>query len=178
MDVDPAVVAALGWPKAKDAWVEREWRWLCNAVPWDRVATSERITDRYVTGTQLRLREAVPGDGGPPMRRLSRKADVNAAVRLLTSIYLAPEEFALLSGLPGERLRKTRHRLKPVTGAAFVAVDVFEGPLAGLIMAEAEFEDMEAMAAFPAPDFTLREVTDDLRYSGGALVAHGLPEPV
>lgn len=73
MDVDPAVAAALGWPKAKDAWVERERRWLCDAVPWERVAGTEMITDFYVAGTRLRLREAIPADGGPPMRRLSRK---------------------------------------------------------------------------------------------------------
>src|ERR1700729_641256 len=111
MDVDSETAAALGWPKAKYAWVERERRWLCVAVPWDRVAATEVITDLYVTGTRLRLREAIPTGGGPPMRRLSRKGDVNPAVRLLTSIYLAPEEFALLSSLPGARLRKTRHRL-------------------------------------------------------------------
>lgn len=177
MQIDPSVAAALGWPKLKYAWVERERRWLCREVPWDRVVETEEIADLYVTGTQLRLREAIPSEGGPPKRRLGRKADVSAAVRLLTSIYLSPEEFTLLSALPGRRLRKTRHRLARVAGAAALSVDVFAGPLAGLILAEAEFEDMVALAAFPAPDFALREVTDDLRYSGGELVAKGLPDP-
>ena len=176
MEIDAQTAAALGWPKAKYACVERERRWLCAEVPWPLVAATEAITDLYVTGTRLRLREAIPADGGAPMRRLSRKGDVSSAVRLLTSIYLAPEEFALLSSLPGRRLMKTRHRLKPMPGAAHLSVDVFEGPLAGLIMAEAEFDDMASLEAFATLDFAVREVTDDGRYSGGALAISGLPE--
>lgn len=173
-EIDQATAAALGWPKSKYAWVERERRWLCAAVPFDRVVSAETYTDLYVEGTQLRLREALPVGGGAPMLRLGRKADVSPAVRLLTSIYLSREEFQLLSSLPGRRLRKTRHALGKVDGAD-VFVDVFEGPLAGLIMAEAEFESMEAMERYPMPDFALREVTDDARYTGGRLAADGLP---
>ncbi len=174
MEIDPATAAALGWPKLKYAWVERERRWLCRELPIDRVVRSEAITDLYVTGTQLRLREALPLGGGPPMRRLGRKADVSASVRLLTSIYLSPEEFALLSALPGRILKKTRHHIGTIHGIALSA-DVFEGALEGLIMAEAEFEDMETLNAFPMPDFAVREVTEDVRYSGGELATKGLP---
>jgi len=175
VDVDPATAAALGFPKLKYAWVERERRWLCGEIPMDRVVRAEAITDLYVTGTQLRLREARPLSGGPPMRRLGRKADVDAATRLITSIYLSEAEFALLADLPGAILRKTRHHLAPVEGVA-LSVDRFEGPLAGLILAEAEFESAEALRAFPQPDFALREVTDDPRYGGGALARDGLPK--
>lgn len=173
-EIDAATAAALGWPKAKYAWVERERRWLCRAAPLDRVVRSETYTDLYVTGTQLRLREAIPSDGGPAMLRLGRKADVSPAVRLLTSIYLSPEEFRLLSSLPGRTLRKTRHHLGKIAGID-VSVDVFEGALSGLIMAEAEFEDMETMARYPTPDFAVREVTEDILYTGGMLASAGLP---
>ena len=174
MDIDQAAAAALGFPKLKYAWVERERRWLCREIPMARVIEADAITDLYVTGTRLRLREAAPLNGGEVMRRLTRKADVDAATRLLTSIYLSPEEFALLAGLPGKRLRKTRHRLA-LEGGATMSVDRFEGPLEGLILAEKEFETAEALAAFPMPDFAIREVTDDPRYTGGALIRDGLP---
>ncbi|CAN5357099.1 CYTH domain-containing protein [soil metagenome] len=173
-EIDQATAAALGWPKSKYAWVERERRWLCKAAPFDRVISAEAYKDLYVTGTQLRLREAVPLQGGPSMLRLGRKADVSPSVRLLTSIYLSPEEFRLLSSLPGSVLHKTRHSLGKIDGAD-VFVDVFEGSLSGLIMAEAEFEDAEAMEAYPMPDFAFREVTEDIRYTGGRLVTDGLP---
>jgi CYTH domain-containing protein len=45
-------------------------------------------------------------------------------------------------------------------------------------MAEAEFRDMATMRAYPMPDFCDAEVTDDLRYTGGMLVAQGLPSNV
>jgi len=175
MEIDRETAAALGWPKLKYAWIERERRWLCAAAPMERVVRSEAITDLYVTGTRLRLREAVPLDGGPPQRRLGRKADVDAHTRLLTSIYLSTEEFRLLSSLPGRTLRKTRHHIGLVAGVE-MSVDEFEGELAGLVMAEAEFEDAAAMEAYPSPDFAIREVTEDARYSGGRLVMEGLPD--
>jgi CYTH domain-containing protein len=174
MQIDPATAAALGFPKTKYAWVERERRWLCRDIPLDRVVEAEAITDLYVTGTRLRLREAIPRGGGPAMRRLTRKADVDARTRLLTSIYLSEAEFALLADLPGQRIHKLRHRLA-AAGGIILSVDRFQGSLEGLILAEAEFESAETLAAFPMPDFAVREVTDDLRYSGGMLVAQGLP---
>jgi CYTH domain-containing protein len=174
MEVDPATAAALGFPKLKYVWIERERRWLCHEIPADRVIAAEAITDLYVTGVRLRLREARPLGGGEPMRRLTRKADVDASTRLLTSIYLSPEEFKLLAGLPGKLIRETRHRLAP-QGGVTMSVDRFEGPLTGLILAEAEFDTDAAMAAFTAPDFCVREVTDDPRYTGGALIRDGLP---
>lgn len=174
MEIDAEAAAALGFPKLKYAWVERERRWLCGEVPLDQVLEAEAITDLYVSGTRLRLREAVPLGGGPAMRRLTRKGDVGPDTRLLTSIYLTDFEFKLLAGLPGQVIRKTRHRLRPQDGVT-ISVDRFEGPLEGLILAEAEFEGAAAMAAFPDPAFAIREVTQDTRYSGGWLVANGVP---
>jgi CYTH domain-containing protein len=174
VDIDAATAAALGFPKLKYAWVERERRWLCREIPMDLVRESMAITDLYVTGTHLRLREALSLDDGPPMRRLTRKADVDATTRLLTSIYLAEAEFTLLAGLPGRLLKKTRHRLEAPAGV-MMSIDRFEGPLEGLILAEAEFETAESLAAFPMPYFAIREVTDDPRYGGGALAVDGVP---
>jgi CYTH domain-containing protein len=43
-------------------------------------------------------------------------------------------------------------------------------------MAEAEFTTPELMAAFSVPDFAIREVTDDPRFTGGYLAKYGLPK--
>jgi len=174
MDIDPALARDLGFPKLKYAQVERERRWLCRSAPTERVVRADAITDLYVEGGGLRLREVRPLGGGPPTYKLGRKGDLDPQTRLVTSIYLSGAEFALLSGLPGRRLRKVRHHLAPVDGLAY-GVDVFEGKLAGLILSESEFATAEALAACPGPDFAIREVTQDLRYAGGWLAAHGLP---
>ncbi len=176
MDIDSETAKALGFPKPAYTVVERERRWLCHEVPREKVVLSERITDLYVTGSRLRLREALPIDGGPARLRLSRKADVDPRTRLITTIYLPETEFALLAAsLPGRRIEKLRHRLRSPTGVV-LSLDQFQGELEGLVMLEAEFDTLDLMTAFPAPDFALREVTDDPRYGGGHLVAHGLPK--
>ena len=66
--IDAAIAAELGFPKLKYAFVERERRWLCERVPTDGVLWSERITDLYVEGARLRLREARRLDSDEAMR--------------------------------------------------------------------------------------------------------------
>ena len=176
VDIDQQTASALGFPNPDYMAVERERRWLCHTVPRERIFRTETITDLYVTGTRLRLREARLIDGGAAKLRLSRKADVDPRTRLITSIYLPEEEFAVLAAaLPGARIRKLRHRLHSLPGV-LILVDEFQGELDGLIMAEAEFKTRELLAAFPMPDFAAREVTDDPRFTGGSLVKNGLPQ--
>jgi CYTH domain-containing protein len=173
MDIDQQTATALGFPKTKYMAVERERRWVCREVLRDRILRTEAITDLYVAGARLRLREARPVGGGAPMLRLSRKADVDAHTRLITSIYLPEEEFTLLARLlPGTRIKKLRHRLQGIA----MAVDEFQGELEGLIIAEAEFDTQELLLAFTAPDFALREVTADARFTGACLARNGLPK--
>ena len=177
MDIDPKTAASLGFAKTKYVAIEHERRWLCDAVPRDLVDRTEAITDLYVTGTQIRLREARPIDGGPPMLRLTRKADIDPHTRLISSIYLPENELAVLAAsLAGVPIRKLRHRLRSIIPSVKIHVDEFQAAHAGLFLAEAEFESADALAAFTAPPFAvLREVTSDLRYTGGILVREGVP---
>jgi CYTH domain-containing protein len=176
MDIDPNIAIALGFPKPHYTAVERERRWLCREVPRALIRQTLTVTDLYVTGTRLRLREMRPIDGGPALLRLTRKADVDAYTRLITSIYLPEEEFALLAALlSGDRLHKIRHRLQAPAGVV-LSVDEFQGELSGLILAEAEFPTADELAAFPLPSFATREVTSEVQYTGAALATHGAPE--
>jgi len=174
-EVDAAAAAALGFLKSDYVAVERERRWLCGPVPRELVYETWAISDLYVAGTRLRLREARPLDGGPPRLRFSRKADLDASTRLITTIYLTEAEFQVLAAaLSGDRLRKLRHRLRLPDGSP-MSVDEFQGDLAGLQLVEAEFGSAEALAGFEPPAFALREVTGDVGYTGAHLAAHGLP---
>ena len=175
MDIAPDLAASLGFPTPAYTAIERERRWLCRVVPRELELRSERITDLYVTGARLRLREARPLSGAPAVLRLSRKGDVDACTRLVTSIYLSETEFALLSTtLPGRCLTKLRHRLPREDGVVLM-VDEFEGELAGLMLVEAEFNSEERMFAFVPPAFAGREITSDPRFTGAVLAEHGLP---
>ena len=175
-DIEPALAKALGFPKPEYTAVERERRWLCAEFPRDLIRQTLTVKDVYIDGTRMRLREMRPLDGTPPLFKLSRKADVDARTRLITTIYLPELEFAVLAAtLKGLRIVKTRHRLHAPDGVRMMSVDEFESDLAGLTLIEAEFETDEAARAFATPDFAIREVTEELRYTGAMLARHGLP---
>ncbi|MET0792375.1 MAG: hypothetical protein ABW061_12705 [Polyangiaceae bacterium] len=177
MDIDAPLATALGFPKAQYTAVERERRWLCRDVPRHLIRQTLLVTDVYVTGTRLRLRQMRPTDGSPPQLKLSRKADADAQTRLITTIYLPEAEFAVLEAtLSGPRLRKIRHRLHTPPGVLMLSIDEFQGDLAGLVLAEAEFNTSDELSAFPSPPFASREVTHDLSYTGGSLAIYGLPQ--
>ena len=171
VQADPA---ALGFLKPeKYAAVERERRWLCAGLPELPVLRAEKIEDLYIDSSRLRLRRATPVGGGASILRLSKKADLAPDRRLITTLYLTEAEYGLFEGLAGRPMRKTRHYY--AADGVTLSVDRFEGALAGLFLAEAEFADDDAMAAYPHPPFAVREVTHDPRYTGGELVRAGVP---
>lgn len=176
MDIDPSVAAALGFPKLRYVFIERERRWICTSLPLELVTETERITDLYVTGSNLRLREARPLSDAPPLLRLTRKVDVDARTRLISSINLQESEFALLqAALVGCTIRKRRHRLRADQGTV-LAVDEFEGSLAGLMLLEVEFPSLHSLEQFEVPLYAGAEVTGDSRFIGASLAAHGAPD--
>lgn len=149
----------------KYARAEFERRFLLDAVPAAVPAASVRIEDRYLTGTRIRLRRATPLDGGAPTYKLTQKIPSYAAEPgLITTFYLDEAEYRVLAALPAATLSKTRHSVPPL------GVDVFEGALVGLVLAEAEFGDAQAVAAFTPGVPVVAEVTHDPRFTGGRLV--------
>ncbi|MCG3134968.1 MAG: hypothetical protein HMLKMBBP_02441 [Planctomycetes bacterium] len=76
---------------------------------------------------------------------------------------------ALLALAPW-RIRKTRH-----TFPSGIELDVFEGPHAGLVVAEFETDDAAAGPPEPPPGWEWRDVSRDLRYVNRALAEHGVP---
>jgi CYTH domain-containing protein len=154
-------------PPEKYARIERERRFLLTRFPDNAaVVRNRRITDNYIEGTTLRLREQNYSDGLTTFK-LTQKlpARGNGAQQgFITSMYLTQDEFHLLAQLPARKLTKTRFSVPPF------GIDVFDGPLQGLVLAEAEFDSEAAAEALVVPDFASGEVTSDHRFSGGQLV--------
>ncbi|MCL2554207.1 MAG: hypothetical protein FWE15_05025 [Actinomycetia bacterium] len=149
----------------KYARVERERRFLLAAPPTLPYTEARRITDRYLTGTRMRLRR-VERPGAELEFKLTQKipADRPGAVQgTITTAYLSLAEYQVFAGLPAAVLAKTRYSMPPL------GVDVFEQPLRGLVLAEAEFDSEAAARAFAVPSFAVAEVTDDPRFTGGRL---------
>jgi CYTH domain-containing protein len=74
----------------------------------------------------------------------------------------------------GRRVEKRRYVLPGGEGIT-IEVDVYEGDLAGLAVAEVEFGDDERAEAFEPPPWFGREVTDDSRFKNQSLAREGLP---
>jgi CYTH domain-containing protein len=58
---------------------------------------------------------------------------------------------------------------------SFLSVDEFRGRHAGLVLAEACFDNEAGMRTFLLPPFCADEVTNDDRYAGGTLARDGRP---
>ena len=154
--------------EGKYARVERERRFLLAGPPSPSAAAGiRRITDRYLPGTRLRLRRVDHLDSGACEFKFTQKvpADLPGYVQgLITSTYLSAAEYDLLASLPAAALSKTRLSIPPL------GIDVFDPPLHGLVMADAEFSTDDEAASFLPPPAAVAEITDDRRFTGGSLV--------
>ncbi len=149
--------------------VERERRFLLAELPRDRTPVRvHAVVDRYLSGSRLRLRKMTERGSGQVRYKLAQKvpAGVPGATQgLITNIYLVEDEYELLATLPARVLGKTRHSVPPL------GIDVFERPLHGLVLGEAEFASEAEARAFQPPAYALAEVTADRRFTGGSLAA-------
>jgi CYTH domain-containing protein len=144
---------------------EREQRWLLGGPPHGCRDPAE-IVDRYLTDTRLRLR--VVRRGATSTYKLGHKVRLGpglAAGVHHTTMYLTAAEHEALEVLPASVLRKVRWTLD--AGGRRFAVDVFGGALGGLVLAEIELGPGELGLELPA--FARRDVTDEERFTGGAL---------
>ena len=157
----------------KYARIDRERRFLLTEFPKNaNVAGIRRLFDRYIDGTTLRLRKQSKNDGATVFK-LTQKIPApahGAQQGFITSFYLTEGEFSLLAQLPARTLSKTRYSVSPF------GIDVFEGALEGLLLAEAEFDSADDAQALPIPSFIYREVSSDKRFTGGELARASRPE--
>jgi adenylate cyclase len=79
-------------------------------------------------------------------------------------IKLSPKQFAAVwPATAGRRLRKVRYEI-PWNGL-LIEIDIYQGELSGLVVAEVEFPNHLACQRFEPPPWFGREVTGEKRYS-------------
>jgi CYTH domain-containing protein len=147
----------------KYAVVERERRYLVDRVPGGVVEVRE-ITDRYVVGTRLRLREVRDGSG-TVTRKLGHKVRLSdgPAEVACTNFYLDEDEWAALRSLPARLVRKRRHVIE--RDGVRVAVDEYPD---GTLIAEIDDGDAPSRAVPEWLD-VVADVSDDERWTGAGL---------
>jgi CYTH domain-containing protein len=158
---------------SKYALVERERRYLLRGLPPGLKPPDPhaQITDNYVTGTRLRLRKVRDPRTNEWTLKLTQKhapAPPDFSRTLITTMYLSPYEYEVLSVFEGNEVRKNRYPYEH--DGRLYSVDVFLGPLRGLVLAETDFDTDEEMDAFPLPPFAHLDVTRDELFTGARLV--------
>jgi adenylate cyclase len=153
--------------------LEIERKFLLREEPeWLDEFPSGHIRQGYVAivegETEVRLREI---DGGTVLTVKRGSGEV----RREEEVELAPDQFRSLWPLT-EGLRVAKRRYTVPSEDVTIEVDVFEGPLRGIVMAEVEFDSEEASKAFHPPDWLGDEVTGDGRYANESLAIRGAPE--
>jgi CYTH domain-containing protein len=148
---------------AKPEW---ERRFLLRRFPTGaKIHRTRKITDRYIAGTTLRLRRQID-DEGEIVFKLTQKTQTarNGAFQgMITTMYLKEQEFDVLAAFAAKVLTKTRYSVPPF------GIDVFDGALSGLVLAEAEFNSGDEASALRVPSFVVHEVSSDQRFDGGCL---------
>ena len=156
----------------KYACLEVERRFLLRELPADLTeqVNGWLIVDRYIVDTRLRLRRMIDMKSGQIVFKFGQKyraPSQGEAETTLTNMYLDEQEYECLSKLEAREVVKRRYRY--VNGGLEYGLDVFEGELSGLILAEIECETKQECERLQTPAFALREVTGDIFFTGGFL---------
>ena len=153
--------------------LEIEWKFVVTRLPAIPAAGGETIDQGYFNAAQgpavrvrlkggkatLDVKAEVAGTRGPGGPQVCREF-----------VYAIPREDAeQLLALAPWRIRKTRHRV-----AGGIELDVFEGPHAGLVIAEIEVPERGDVPA-PPPGWEWTDVSSDVRYVNRMLAEHGVP---
>jgi adenylate cyclase len=150
--------------------VEVERKFLVPETPDLSGTDSDEIEQGYLaigSDGEVRLRRK----GGRLLLTAKRGSGIS---RDEAEVELDREPFELLWPLTeGRRLHKRRHVIPH--GDLRIEVDVYEGELEGLVVAEIEFSSEDEARAFQPPDWIGEEVTGDERYLNETLATRGPP---
>lgn len=147
---------------------EIERRYLIRLTEPDRLqrAPASKIRQAYLTAVEpaVRVRES---EGAYVLTVKSGRGRVRREVE----VPLDEESGRALMEMAGRRIvEKTRHRL------GRWEIDVFEGKLQGLILAEVELDHPNETVPAPAGIALVREVTDDAAFTNQRLAQLSPPE--
>ena len=151
---------------------EIERKFLVTGEGWRAsIVRSRAMVQAYIArGEHASVRVRIMDDSEA---RLTIKGRISGMTRAEFEYPVPVEDArALLAMRTGHLVAKRRHDV--TEDGRLWEVDVFEGELAGLVMAECELAAEDE--AVVRPPWLGREVTHDARYYNASLAVHGLPE--
>lgn len=140
--------------------IENELSFLVTRLPDLAQLKKKRIEQHYLSEGREPLRIRRWEGGCELTKKLTMEDDDLSRVEEIT-IPLTPEEFAMLLPHAKKSIAKTRY-YHPLPGGLTAEIDVFEGPLQGLVTAEVEFADEATRERFVPPDWFGRDVSQEV----------------
>ena len=151
--------------------IEVERKFVVVDVPDLRVATGRRLRQGYLAQERnVEVRVRVVDDAEAWLTVKAGRGLVRTEVELPLQLEQAE---ALWVFTEGRRLTKRRYDVP--LGKAEASIDVYDGELAGLVVAEVEFGSEAAAEAFLPPPWFDREVTGQAGWDNASLARNGLP---
>jgi adenylate cyclase len=151
---------------------EVERKFLVSSTAWRNLAEADiRIRQFYLAATPGRTVRIRISDGASARLTLKFGSRARERDEFEYPIPLAEAEEMLAFAI-GRVIEKTRHHVRH--RGYLYEVDVFGGPLAGLVVAE--LETPEDVPDEMLPDWLGREVTGESKFYNASLALGGIPE--
>ena len=156
--------------------VEIQCKWIVdiNKIDMDlNQLPSTMIEQTYINfSPEIRVRKLNNGEWYTCTVKYNMKS--NGLIRDEYESEISEQEYyTLLNKKEGNTIYKTRYEF---TYNGYVAtIDIFHGELSGLAYLEVEFLNKDEAKAYQAPDWAIKEVTDDPLYKNGSLAQYGIP---
>ena len=147
--------------------VELERTFLAKRIPDLTGCRKKEIIDIYIPKTAVHPVIRIRKNGNTFEITKKEPVDGDCSKQTEKTIPLTPEEFEALSRIDGKKLHKIRHLLDWNNRTA--EVDVYQDPLAGLVLVDFEFRTEEERDRFVPPDFCLADITQEEQVAGGML---------
>ena len=136
-----------------------------NCLIGKNIRVIKKIKDKYIEGTNLRLREVVESnDIKYKLTQKEKLSPTKQGILKINTLYLSKTEFDKLNILEGVEIKKERHIIQ--IDQLKIGVDKIILDKECLFIAEVEFETELEMNDFSMPISNIMEITGELKYSG------------
>lgn len=155
--------------------IERKWLFDANTISIDKsTAIVIDIEQTYISfSPEIRVRKLNNGEAYTMTVKNNLTSD--GVKRDEYEIDITESQYnQLIARKEGKTIYKTRYEFN--LDGYWASVDIFHGELTGLAYLEVEFVDEKEAKHYKAPNWVVKEVTNDILYKNGSLAQYGIPD--
>ena len=155
--------------------IERKWIVDSNTIFIDKsTAIVIDIEQTYISfSPEIRVRKL--NNGEAYTMTVKNNLTSNGVKRDEYEIEITESQYnQLIAKKEGQTIYKTRYEFN--LDGYWASVDIFHGELNGLAYLEIEFIDEKEAENYKAPNWVIKEVTNDILYKNGSLAQYGIPD--